>query len=224
MTSKRLARTLILSAALAVVSVPVFAPAADEPKPAQPTPPTNRSRFNPADRLKNYRDQFEGLNLKDDQMKKIDGFIETAEVEVKKAGDPEDRAARTAAFTALRKLDEDVQSVLTDEQKTALRTKQQSMMVDRFKQVYTNPELKLTPEQSTKIDAIFADLKKQMASVDMSSGDRRENFQKIGKMMGDTREKVSALLTEDQKKLIPAPRSRGNRGQGTAPAKPPANN
>jgi len=79
MTPKRFARILMLSAALSVVSFPVLAPAADDPKPAEttpPTPPPNTPRFSPADRLKNYRDQFEGLNLNDDQMKKIDGFID----------------------------------------------------------------------------------------------------------------------------------------------------
>ncbi len=225
MTSKRLVRTLLLSAAMAVVSVPALAPAADDPKPAQPAP-GGSGRFNPADRLKNYRDQFEGINLNEDQMKKIDGFIETAEVEVKKASNPDDREARSAAFAAIRKLDEDVQSVLTDPQKTALRAKRQSMMVDRMKQPYANPELKLTDEQSKKIDAIFTDLKKEMATVDTSAGDRREAFGKIFKMAGEARQKIDALLTEDQKKLIPKPqfgrRSRGGSSQD-AP-KPPSNN
>ena len=49
--------------------------------------------------LKNYRDQFEGLNLTEDQMKKIDGFVETAEAEIKKGeGDfLTDREARTGS-------------------------------------------------------------------------------------------------------------------------------
>src|SRR5205823_1591197 len=99
----------LLSAAL-LVSLTCLARAADEPpRPAADAP---RPRFNPADELKNYRDRFEGVNLTDDQMKKIDGFLETAEAEVKKLEGKDDRDSMRAVFGAMRKLREDVDSVL----------------------------------------------------------------------------------------------------------------
>src|SRR5579863_4157665 len=118
---KNTLRIVLLGAALSAVALPAFTLAADD-TPAPATRPS-RGTFNPADMLKNYRDQFEGLNLTDDQMKKIDGFIETAEAAVKKS--TADGADRRAGFTAFQKLNDDVQSVLTDAQKTALKAKRQ---------------------------------------------------------------------------------------------------
>ena len=150
--------------------------------------------------IKNYRDQFEGLGLTDDQMKKIDGFITTAETEIKSLSGKDDQESRRSAFGAFRKLGEDVQSTLTDSQKTALRKKQQAARFDRFKKTYTAPELNLTADQTTKINAIMSDHEKESANVDFSDQEaRRKAFEAILAV----REKLNAVLTPEQQKQIP---------------------
>ena len=102
--------------------------------------------------IRNYRDQFEGFNLTEDQMIKIDGFIDICEAEIKKAGDFEDRDLRHAAFAAVSKLNEDVQLTLTDTQKTSGATNSsRAAGIDRFKEPYLNPALKLTSEQTGRL-------------------------------------------------------------------------
>jgi Spy/CpxP family protein refolding chaperone len=173
--------------------------------------------------IKGFRDQFEGLGLTDDQMTKIDGFVTTAETEIKKASD--DQEGRRTAFGAFRKLNEDVQSVLTDAQKAGLRKKQQAAMIDRVKKTYTAPELKLTEDQTTKINAVLADTQKAMADADYSTQEARRAA--FGKMR-DAREKINAILTPEQQKLIPqfgppgGGQGRRNRGNGAGATPPPA--
>ena len=237
---KRTLRRMALGLGLSTMMVGGFAMGADEPAPKpdapaqqpatpapQPTPPAQNGarpgRRTPADVVANYRDQFEGLNLTDDQMKKIDGFIETAEAEIKANGSSEDRANRRKSWEALRKLNEDVQSVLNDQQKAALQAKQRQQMFDRFKQSYLDPKLNLSEEQTKKINDIFAQAKTDFAGVegqdDASRQKRREIFQQ-------TREKLNAVLTPDQQKQIPqfGPRRGGNGGGAQNPPPPPAAN
>jgi Spy/CpxP family protein refolding chaperone len=227
--NKQTLRIVALCAGLSVSSFAGWSFAADEPaKPAapaadQPAPPTTRrARPSAADMIKNYRDQFEGLGLSDDQMTKIDGFITTAETEIKGLAGKEDQESGRSAFGAMRKLGEDVQSVLTDAQKTALRKKQQADRFDRFKKIYTAPELKLTDDQTTKINAIMADYQKESAAIDFTDPEsRRKGFE----ARRAVREKLNAVLTPEQQKLIPQFGGPGGRGgartRGTA-TPPPA--
>jgi hypothetical protein len=239
MMTKETLRMIVLGAALSAVSLTGMARAADDPaKPATPaaapTPPA-RPQFNPADMLKNYRDQFEGLNLSDDQMKKIDGFIATAEAEVAKTPAPAAPDANAqpgqgrrgggggAAFQAIRKLNEDVQSILTDTQKAALRAKQVAARVDRTLATYTAANLMLTDDQKTKVTAIIEDAKKEAVAF-TPSGDRQADGQKQREMRTAMTEKLNAVLTPDQQKLIPAfgrganGGRRGGAGGAAAPA------
>ncbi|HWE01988.1 MAG TPA: hypothetical protein VG326_06210 [Tepidisphaeraceae bacterium] len=227
--NKRTLRIVALSAGLTLSSFTGWSRAADEPaKPAAPAPSQpatpaapsgQRARRNPADMIKNYRDQFEGLGLSDEQMTKIDGFITTAETEIKGLAAKDDQESRRSAFGAFRKLNEDVQSVLTDAQKTALGKKRQTMMFDRFKKTYTAPELKLTDDQTTKINAIIADTQKEMADVNPTD---QESRRKAFESMRAAREKLNAVLTPEQQKLIPqAPGGAGGRRGNRAGATPP---
>jgi Spy/CpxP family protein refolding chaperone len=213
-------RIVLLGAALVAGAFPAFTRAADDTpaKPAQTEPPA-RPRFNPADMLKNYRDQFEGLNLTDDQMTKIDGFVTTAEAEVKKAGASEDRDVRRGAFEAMNKLRADVNSVLTDTQKALLTKKRNVQSVTRFKEPYVNPALKLTDDQTAKLAAISTDLQSQLDALPpIAPGTQdRDAFRKRGEIFRAAREKANALLTPDQQKLIPARTGRGNRPGGNPP-------
>jgi len=204
--NKQTLRIAALCAGLTLSSFTGLSFAADD-APAKPaatattTPPTTqRVRRSPADMIKNYRDQFEGLGLTDDQMKKIDGFITTAETEIKSLSGKDDQESRRSAFGAFRKLGEDVQSTLTDSQKTALRKKQQAARFDRFKKTYTAPELSLTADQTTKINAIMSDYEKESANVDFTD---QESRRKAFEGMRAVREKLNAVLTPEQQKQIP---------------------
>jgi len=214
-------RIALLGAALAAGVLPAFTRAADDtpPKPPQ-TQPSGRGRFNPADMLKNYRDQFEDLNLTADQMSKIDGFITTAEAAVKQSATAEGGSGRRAAFEAINKLRTDVSSVLTDTQKAQLAKKRNAESVKRFKTPYANPELKLTDDQTSKLNAVFSDMQSQLDALPPPAPGTqdRESYRKRGEVMSAARVKANAILTPDQQKLIPARRGRGNRGNPPAPA------
>lgn len=224
-------RKILLGVALSAV-VPSLSFAADDAKPspgatppAQPQPSSGRPRFSPAERIASYRDQFEGVDLTDDQMKKIDKFLDAAEAEVKKAPATEDRESRRAQFEVLRKLDEDVQSVLTDTQKAKLRSKQNQEFIDRaFKSQFDNDKVNLTADQKTKLASITSDLKTQMDAN--NGGDRRESMRKNFPLMMAAREKMMAVLTDDQKKAIPnfGFGRRGGQPQNPAPAPAPQGN
>lgn len=224
---------ILLGAALSAVSFTGIARAADAPAkpadaPATTTPPARPTRPSAADQLKTYRDRFEGLNLTDDQMKKIDGFLDTATAEVTKAGT--DQEGRRAAGQAMRKLNEDVQSILTDTQKAALRTKQIGQMYDRMKTTYTADTLKLTDDQKTKINAIIDEAKTAAIATPPPAPDANANGGRRGgggaafAGMREMRTKIDAILTPEQQALLPqfGRGNRGNRGAGAgAPATPP---
>jgi Spy/CpxP family protein refolding chaperone len=237
-------RIMLLGAALSAVSFTGMSYAADDTTPAKPatpaptTPPARQGRgnFDPAEMLKTYRDRFEGITpaLTDDQMKKIDGFIETAEAEVKKNAGSTDPEARRASFGAIRKLGEDVNAVLTDEQKTAIRAKRTAAMFDQMKTTYTADNLKLTDDQKTKITAIIDEAKKAALAAPPPAPDANGGRQRGGGFaaMREARDKINAVLTPEQQKEIPTfggpGGGRGNRGGNppaggtTPPPTPPA--
>ena len=221
MMKKHTLRVVLLGAVMAAGLFPAFTRAADDtpPKPAQTERP-RRGGFNPADILKNYRDQFEGLSLTEDQMKQIDGFVTTAEAEVKKAG-TEGGESRRAAFAAINKLRTDVNGILTDAQKGLLVKKRNAQSVTRFKEPYANPELKLTDDQKTKLNAVYTDLQSQLDALPapVPGAQDRESYRKRGEVTSAAREKAKAILTPDQQKLIPERRGRGNRGNPPAAPK-----
>jgi len=217
-------RIAVLTASLGAMALTGLARAADDtttpPKTDAPaTPPPRRGNFNPADMIKNYRDQFEGLNLTDDQMKKIDGFVETAEKEIKANAGSEDQDARRQSFTALRKLGEDVQSVLTETQKTALSAKRRQMMFTRFKESYTAASLNLTSDQTTKVNGIFDDAKKQLDAISPTDEEARNKSREI---MRSTRDKLNGVLTPEQQKQIPQFGGRRGNRPTTRPSANPA--
>lgn len=221
-------RIALLGAGLTLTTFVGIAPAQTAPG-QQQQQPQQRPRRNPADMLKNYRTQFEGIDLTDDQMAKIDKFIATAEKGFKDLEGQTGQEARQQSRQIMRTLNEDVQSILTDKQKQALQQKRQQQMVDRMQKSYTDPKLNLTSDQQTKITGILDDFKKQLGALSTDPQDRRQVFQ----LMRDTRTKLDAVLTPDQLKLMPRGFGgrRGNRGGqggagggqgGNAPAAPAA--
>ncbi|MDB5330848.1 MAG: hypothetical protein JWP03_1999 [Phycisphaerales bacterium] len=186
-------------------------------KPQQDPPATPRVRPAPADFLKTMKAQFDGIGLSDDQQKKIDGFFEVATRELKDLEGRDD--ARQQMGDVFRKLNEDVQSVLTDAQKQALRQKFQQQIFDRLKETFAKPELNLTDEQQKKITDVMDEAKKKLA--DLTAGnDPQQDRQAMFQLMRDTREKLNAVLTPEQQKQIPQ-FGGGRRGQGGQPNTPP---
>ncbi|MDB5354498.1 MAG: hypothetical protein JWN24_951 [Phycisphaerales bacterium] len=188
-----------------------------EDPPAKPDPaPAAPARPGPADFLKNMKALFTGLSLTEDQQKKIDNFFEIATREIKDLEGRDDARQQTGEI--LNKLREDVQSVLTETQKKELRQKFQQQMFDRLKQAYAKPELNLSEEQQKKITDVMDDAKKKLA--DLTSGDeQQQDRQALFQLVRDTREKLNAILTPEQQKLIS--QFGGRRGQGGQTNPPP---
>ena len=192
MMAKHTWQIVLLGAGLTAAILCGNVRAADEPtstpaKTDQPSTEGRRPRFDPAEMLKNYRDQFEGINLTDDQMKKIDGFLTTAEASIKPLLGKDDEDSRTQRREAFQKLRDNTQAILTETQKTALRQKMQAAMVDRSRKEYTKPELKLTDDQLKKVNAVFDDVLKQVKDLSPAGGDDRENMRKAFGVMRASR-------------------------------------
>lgn len=220
--NKQMLRVALFGASLAVGSWAGTLKAQDAPAPPAQQPqqqPPRRGRFDPAQMLKNYRDQFEGLDLTDDQMAKIDKFLATAEAGIKDLAGQTGQDARRAQGQVMRTLRDDVDSVLTDKQKELLRKKRQQQMFDRMSKGYTDPKLNLTDDQKTKITALLDETKKTMESLSFQNPDDRP---KIQQAMKDLHDKVNALLTPEQQKLLPPMGRRGGRGGRGGPNGQPA--
>ena len=66
-------------------------------------------------------------------------------------------------------------------------------------------KLSLTPDQQTKIKAIFLDQSTQMEKARTEAGDdRKAGREKMMAMMKDNDTKINAILTDDQKKAYTA--------------------
>ena len=203
-------RIALLSAGLTAACLTRGVRAEDPPAKPQDPAPAAPARPGPADFLKNMKLLFAGINLTEDQQKKIDNFFEIATREIKDLEGRDDARQQTGEI--LSKLRDDVQSVLTETQKKELRQKFQQQMFDRLKQTYAKPELNLTDEQQKKITEVMDDAKKKLA--DLTAGDeQQQDRQALFQLVRDTREKLNAILTPEQQKLIPQ-FGPGRRGQG----------
>ncbi|HZL37038.1 MAG TPA: hypothetical protein VFC78_17090 [Tepidisphaeraceae bacterium] len=196
-------------------------PGPGAPGPQQPTGGAGqqgprRGPPNPMDMLKNYRDQFEHVDLTDDQMAKIDKFLETAGRNMKALAASKDDESRGQMFQVFRTLNDDVQSILTDHQKQIMRQEQQRKMFDGMTKMYTDPKLKLTDEQQKKVTAILdaARKKAEAAAAGDGSGDPRGQMRAVFQAMGDIRQQVSAILTPEQQAQLPRSGFGGPGGPG----------
>jgi hypothetical protein len=75
---------------------------------------------------------------------------------------------------------------------------------DRVKQL--DEKLKLSDDQKTKLTAVFTEQAESMKKMrdEMQNGDRDAMREKMQKMRADNDAKVTAVLTEDQKKTYEA--------------------
>jgi Spy/CpxP family protein refolding chaperone len=76
----------------------------------------------------------------------------------------------------------------------------QTQGVRAFSDETVQKELKLTDDQKDKIKTINDDMRQEMQSIFSGGGDREENRKKMQTLQKETMEKVSAVLTDDQKK------------------------
>lgn len=118
----------------------------------------------------------------------------------------EDREERGQKMQALNKtVTEEVMKGLPDvlNPDQVKRFKQitlQTQGVRAFSDETVQKELKLTDDQKDKIKTINDDMRQEMQSVFSGGGDPQENRKKMQTLQKETMEKVSAVLTDDQKK------------------------
>ncbi len=84
-------------------------------------------------------------------------------------------------------------------------------------------DLDLTDDQVAKIKPILEDMQKQMEALrESSSGDREKSMEAMKKLMDSEEEKISALLTDEQKtKLAEMKKEREKNRPGPGQGRPP---
>jgi hypothetical protein len=185
---------------------------------------------NPTQAVEQLQTQVKELNLSDEQKTKLEAIFKDANEQAKTLNaevenlQGRERAQKLMPFQ--RDLREKVMGVLNDEQKQTLRkntvTRMAKQMTERYRRA--TADLGLSADQKTKVDAVLADAEKKMVEAAPADGPlgggaaagggqggaRGGPFAEIGR---DTREKVSALLTDEQKpKFEEAMRTRGGPG------------
>jgi len=181
---------------------------------------------NPDQAVEALQTQVKELNLTDEQNTKLDAIFKEESEQAKTLSSEvqnlqgRERADKMRPF--LQGLREKVTGVLTDEQKQTLRknmiSRTAKAMTERYQRA--TADLNLSADQKTKVDAILADAEKKMidaAPADGAAGPgggaRGGPMAEIGR---DTREKITAVLTDEQKTKFEAamPRRGGQGGQG----------
>lgn len=178
--------------------------------------------------LQRLQEAIAKLDLTDDQKQQVealkDSIAETARgmaKEVKKLPPEERREKMREAMGDVR---EKFMSILTPEQKQKLpeagrpgpRGGGGTPLIDRLKQ--TVDALDLTAEQKTQTDAIFKDAADQAKALRTEAGgDRAAMREKAGELGRETREKLAAVLTPEQKAKLKESMPAGRRGDGAGP-------
>jgi TolA-binding protein len=187
----------------------------------------------PTQSVEQMQTQVKELNLSDEQKTKLEAIFKDANEQAKtltaEVENLQGRERMQKLMPFQRDLREKVNGVLNDEQKQTLRknmvTRMAKQMTDRYRRA--TADLGLSDDQKTKVDAVLADAEKKMVEAAPADGPlgggvagggggqggpRGGPFGEIGR---DTREKVSALLTDEQKpKFEEAMRARGGQGGG----------
>ena len=179
-----------------------------DPQPPRPEP----SRW-----LTRMRSALDGLQLSDDQKQKVDGFFSDAEKGLKQAKDEagdDRRELMQKSREVFSHLREQVSSVLSDDQKQALRDKLFNQlpaeMMNRLKA--SLEKLGLSDEQKQKVNDILADTQKQLEDLHKSADQTAsETRTKVRDLLRSTREKIQSVLTDEQKQKLEESRpQRGN--------------
>jgi hypothetical protein len=186
------------------------------------TPGTRPSRNMEGPLIARAREIVSGLNLSDEQKRKVDEVLKNAAAEGRELmGEmedvsPLDRMERMRErFTDVR---EQVAAVLNDEQKKAFREKIEAyrrelagaapgqnlrpgQLVDRLRENLA--KLDLTPEQKTKVDAAIEDVRGTMKELReaVQAGDEMAR-EKLGVAIQDARTEITAILTPAQREKL----------------------
>lgn len=210
-------RTIHVAALFAGVSLgSYFLPLAiadDAPSKSAAASQPSASKFPLLDRL---RSTINELNLTDEQKPKVDKAFEEAQAKIQKIRENPDADRQEMGqklrevYTALR---ENIGAILTDEQREQLRTKLAQVFRgaagagaagDPIARLRTAVEsLELADDQKPKVRRVFEDaigqskdLRQQIQSGDNGARD------KLRTLIGDTRDKITEILTDDQKQKL----------------------
>ena len=181
---------------------------------------------NPVQTVEQLQTSVMALDLKDDQKTKLQAIFKDAGEQAKTLATEveslqgRERMEKLQPFQ--RDLREKVNGVLSDDQKQTLRknqaTQQAKQMTDRYRR--TLGELSLSDDQKTKVEAVLAESEKKMteaaAQAPAAGGGQGQGGGRggpFGEITRDTREKITALLTDEQKTKFEEA-NRGGRGQG----------
>ena len=179
---------------------------------------------NPVQAVEQYREQVYALNLSDEQKTKLDPiFKEQAEKAKTLASEVEnlqgrERAEKTMGFA--REMREQVNGVLTEEQRTTFRKNQAARVakqsVERYRRI--TADLGLSDEQKTKLDAVLTESEKKYAEALAAAPEPGQGGPggggQLREVNQETREKINALLTDEQKTKFEEASRQGRGGQG----------
>lgn len=187
---------------------------------------------NPTQAVEQFQTQVNELDLSADQKTKLAAIFkdagERAKTVATEAESLQGRERNQKVMGFQRELREKVAGVLTDEQKQTLRknnaTRQAKQATQRYRRA--TADLGLSEDQKAKVDAVLADTEKKVAEamaqgggVTDGNGGGRAGGGQFREVNQDTRDKISAILTAEQKtKFEEATRQRqggGGRGRGS---------
>lgn len=179
---------------------------------------------NPTQAVEQYQTQVNELDLNAEQKTKLAAIFKDAGEQAKtvatEAESLQGRERNQKVMGFQRELREKVAGVLTDEQKQTLRknnaTRQAKQMTQRYRRA--TADLGLSEDQKAKVETVLADTEKKAAeAAPVADGGGRARGGQFREITQETRDKISALLTAEQKtKFEEATRQRqgGGRGRG----------
>jgi hypothetical protein len=144
------------------------------------------------------------LNLTDDQKKKVDGFFDKAQTDLKAAQtDSDQKAGKQRIHEITQKLFKDVAATLTAEQNAQLKKKMQpappdyAATIDHIKAELSKPEAKLTDDQRTQAFAVLDDTKQKLQDLEAKAkASGADVAPKVKVVLADMNAKLKKILAE----------------------------
>jgi Spy/CpxP family protein refolding chaperone len=206
----------LFSAGLVIAGVGPSARADDEPKDQKTTaaPPKSDEGGLQFPMLKRFRSAVDELKLSDDQKAKIDKMFDDAKSQLKEArdsanGDRQEIGKKSReVFTKLR---DTLMTELTDDQKTELKTKLQTLFTGRgagggdvIVRLRTALEkLNLSGDQKRQIKEVLESAETKAKDLrEKAQGGDQDAREKLSMVMRDTRQKIGDILTDNQKQQL----------------------
>jgi hypothetical protein len=192
---------------------------------------------NPAQAVDQWRQDVNGLKLRDEQKGRLDAVFKDAGEQAKsletelQSIQPRERAEKVQPF--MRDLRRNVFGVLDDEQRQELRrtqgARQGRQAAERLRRA--TADLGLTAEQQPKVDALLADMEKKAGDLAARAGDNaaaggaaspdgggRGQGGPMAALNRETREKLNGILTAEQRQKLDERMQQGRRGRRGAGA------